>query len=823
MPIAHSKRTLPVLVTCAVVLALICVAVAVVAAVRAASPSPLALLGGLLLVFAGVRLHLPIRLGSQRVELAWGEAGLILALAMVPSPWVVLLTPIAVAINFGLRRLAAVKILFNAATYTAAAGAAAGILAVAGASRPFSEAELPVLAVAGAAAGIVTYLAVAAVIATVQQMPLLATWRASPALQLLTLGGNLTVGVGVVELARYNLWAVVALPVVALCLHQGYEGRVRGHQEREAGQQHAAAVGRLTKDLDEPGVLRRATEDACALADADVVEVELPAHGEVPAVLYRFLRRGEPWTGDPAAAPALPARVVAEFPVPTDDGAGDGRLRAWLIGGAPDLRLGEFKETALRSLAEHAGAAVRNARIHALQTYHATHDRLTRLPARSLLVERIEAPLRAGIQAGGWNPVALLVIDVTGYGEIVRTLGHDVAEELLVRTARRLEIAADGDEFVAHVGTDTFGIYLPATSGPAHVRDRALRLLAAVRKPILLDTTDLPTTQVTLAATAGAAYSLTPIGSGTELLRQASVALDRARATNIDLDFYDPAVDEMGGPAAIVLRSELRAALDGNQLDLHYQPILHLPSGAPVAMEALLRWQHPTKGLLYAGEFMTVLEHSPDHARFVAWQLDRALTARRTWGERNLPVSINFAARCLLDRRFPDQVAMALRRVGMPGDQLMVEIDETAVLTQFGLVGDVLIELRLLGVRIAIDNLGTGTSSLFGLLKVPATHVKVDGHFVRQMLIDPEAMAVVGMGLDLGRRADLQFVATGVNADEQIAALRQRGCDTAQGPLLVRPLLADEIPRYLALAPEVREIPRGDIVALDSRRRSPAP
>jgi diguanylate cyclase (GGDEF)-like protein len=495
----------------------------------------------------------------------------------------------------------------------------------------------------------------------------------------------------------------------------------------------------------------------------------------------------------------------------------------WLASTAPDIRLGQGEEAALRSLATYTGAAISNARLHAQQTYYATHDRLTKLPARPLLVEQIEAAVRSGVSADDCEPVALVLIDVTGYGELQRTLGHDVAEDLLVRTARRLETAAADGEYVAHVGADNFAVYLRAAVSPAHVRSRALWLITAVTRAIRLGTTDLPTTQVSLRAVAGVAYSTVPVASGTELLRQASVALEHARASNIDLEFYDPADDELGGPAAIVLRSELHAALEENQLHLHYQPIIHLPSGAPVGLEALLRWYHPTKGLLFGAQFMPVLERSPDHAQFVAWQLERALATRRRCGDRDLPVSVNLAARCLLDDRFPDQVAAALSDADVPAHQLMLEIDESdPLLTQAELVNEVLTQLRLRGVKIAIDRLGTGASSLMGLLKVPATHVKVDTYFVRHMLVDPEAAAVVGLGLDLGRHADLQLIATGVNADEQVAALRRRGCDIAQGPHLMHPLLADELPAYLARAPEA-PVSAGNVVSLDSHRRGPSP
>jgi diguanylate cyclase len=828
MTLARSPRALPLLIGSSVVIAAVCLAVAATAALQSTPPSVMAVAECLALLFLGVRFHLPLRLGAERVELSWSELGFLLGFALVPQPWLVLLTPLAVTASWVQRRRAPIKTVYTVASYSIAAAGAASVLALAHVGRPFVGTELLWLLAAGAVAGVITYLTVAAVIAVVQDVPLLATWRAAAGLQLLTLGGNLCVAVGVlVLLDRYGPWAATIVPVAVLTVHLANELRLRAGQERDAGQRHAAAVGRLTEDLDEPGVLQRATVDACALADVDVVEVEIPGHGRSSAVLYRYSRLGcETWMGNPAAAPPLPARVVIDLSVPTDDGAPDGTLRAWLMGGGPELRLGQFQESALRSLAEHAGAAVRNARIHARQTYYATHDQLTGLPARSLLIEHMRVPFRASVESSEkWEPVAFLIISLTGYGDITRTLGHDIAEDLLVRTARRLQDAAVGDEYVTRVDAANFGVFLPSAIDPTHVRSRALHLLAEVAVPFQLDTTDLAedlrSTQVTLDAAAGAAYFPTPVGSGTELLRQASVALEQARAANISLDFYNPGADMLGGPAAIVLTSELRAGLKDNQFDLHYQPIVHLPSGAPVGMEGLVRWHHPTKGLLYGGQFMTVLEHSPDHARFVAWQLDRALHTRQSWGERDLPISINLAARCLLDRRFPDQVADALHRAGIPGDQLMFEFAESAVLTQLGLVGDVLVQLRKLGIQIAIDNLGTGTSALFGLLNMPATHVKVDGHFVRQMLVDPEAAAVVGMGLDLGRRADLQFVATGVNSAELTTALRQRGCDIAQGPYLVRPMLADQLPAYLASAPEAPVVSVDAVVSLDSRRRTP--
>src|SRR5829696_6980117 len=208
MTAGRSPRGLLLLIGAAVAAASVCLVTAAVAAAMMPVPSLLLLVGCLSLLLAGVRFHLPIRLGAQRVELSWSEAGFMLAFAVAPAPWVVLLTPVAVGLSLAQRRFAPVKTVYNSASYTAAAGSAAAVLTATGVSRPLAGSELLVLTVAGAAAGLITYLAVAAVVAVVQDVPLLATWRESAGLQALTLAGNLGLAVGVLVLARYQLWAV---------------------------------------------------------------------------------------------------------------------------------------------------------------------------------------------------------------------------------------------------------------------------------------------------------------------------------------------------------------------------------------------------------------------------------------------------------------------------------------------------------------------------------------------------------------------------------------------------------------------------------------
>ena len=816
MTLVRPTRRLPVLVGSAAALATACLAVASWAAARSPLPDPWLMLGCLLLLAGGIRIHLSMRLGAERVELAWGEASLVVALAFMPAPWVVLLTAPAILLCLADRRLPLVKMIYNVASYTMAAAAAAAIVAAADVALPLSADELLVLASAGTLAGLVTYLAVASVIAVVQDVSLLATWRVSAGLQALTLAGNLGVAVGVLILIQRDWRLVAVVPLIVLTLHQSYEARFRGRSERKAGQRKSVAVSNLTADLDEFGVIRRAAEEIRALLIADAVEIEIPAGDGAPSRLYRQHRKAGAWTGRPDDAPSLPARLVARVPIASDGQSPVGELRVWLAAASTDLRLSDWDEEALSILAATTAAALTNARVHALQTHHATHDRLTSLPVRTVLLDRVRDSARAQ-SCHGLSPVALILVDLSGYRDIVRSLGHDTAEHLLARTADQLGGTVSEDEFLAHIGADDFGVYLDRAGDPAHVHARAAALLKAVAEPYRIDAGT-----VQLHAAAGVAYSPTAVLSGAELLRQAVFALDHARQDDVPVKFYEPGADLLGGPAAMVLTSELHAAIEYQQLYLEYQPILALPSQAPIAVEALLRWLHPTRGMLYPLEFMAVLEHSPDHGRFVAWQLEQALAARACWGfDRDMPVSVNLAFRCLLDRSFPDEVAAALDRAGVPGDQLMLEFGESDSLTGGVPVTEALEELRDFGVRIAIDRFGGGTSSLTGLLKLPATHLKIDPEFIHGA-IDRDQVAVVSLAVELARQSNLQVIAIGVPSEEHVDALVKLGCNAGQGRHLAVPMSARMIGEYLPTAPTL-PAPDADVITLDRRRRITTP
>jgi EAL domain-containing protein (putative c-di-GMP-specific phosphodiesterase class I) len=242
--------------------------------------------------------------------------------------------------------------------------------------------------------------------------------------------------------------------------------------------------------------------------------------------------------------------------------------------------------------------------------------------------------------------------------------------------------------------------------------------------------------------------------------------------------------------------AEFRDALVAtDQLVLALQPAVDLATGAPTGVEALTRWQHPRRGPLLPGDFVRAVEHSELLGPFTRYVLDHSLAAAATWSAAglDLPVSVNVAARSLLDTAFPGQVADALRRHGTPPQQLVLEITETVAVSEQPIVDDVVAALREIGVQLSIDDFGTGYSSLAFLDRMPVDELKVDRSFVAGMADSSRSAAIVRFTVELGRRLDLRVVAEGVETADQRAALLELGCASAQGYHFCKPLPPDKI------------------------------
>ena len=732
-----------------------------------------------LFVLAGLA-SFSMRFGSHKVLFWWSEVAVVVSLMMLPLGWVVLATAFGAAAKALRRRHQPLKAVFNAALDIAAVGFVVALLSLSG-WAPLQVTEIGDLVAVIAAALIysqLTEVCTALVIGLSQGRSPLAIYRAGLTINLVSQAGNMAAAGLAVVLVRVDPRVMLVLPPLLFCLQQAYEARLRGRDERESWQGLLDATRSLA-DLDERVVLARATAEATRLFGADRAEVEL-----VSDRLVRGDEHGVGYDGPIAAAPANEAAATVERPV-GPDAAPLGLLR--LCFAAP-VSLNDREQAMLGAVAAELHSALVNAGRHATAQHEATHDPLTDLLNRAGLQVQGRAALAE--TAAARVDAAVLLIDISGFREIVDTLGHAAGDAVLVHTARRLEDALLPGELVARLEGDEFAVLLPKLTDPAQASHRADALLGAVASPAVVGGTALSLTSV-----AGIAYAPRGQEELPELLRQAGVALHAVHSTVGRIDFYAPERD-MRSVSRLVLASELRSALhEMDQIELLYQPIVDLNTGEALAAEALVRWYHPTRGPLTLEEFLPVVEHAgllPDLTRRV---LDSALGCAADWTRQgsDVPVAINVSPRTLLDRDFPGEVAAALSRHRVPAGRLTLEITETSVVSHLAVVDGVLEELRDLGVRLALDDFGTGWSSLSHLARLPVHEVKIAGAFTERLLSSPQASAVVRGTLEIARALDLRVVAEGVTGAIQRATLISLGCHAGQGDHFFPPLPADRI------------------------------
>jgi diguanylate cyclase len=765
------------------------VAVAAVAAVGVSLPLALAgpapvwwQFAACAVLFALVSIAwLPMRVGSQLVLVGWTEAAALVGLALLPPAWVVPAIAAGCAAEFLRSRGKRVKAIYNASMDIVAA--AVVVLLVAGLTAPpldpFRPADLAALVLGAVVFSQLTEIGTAAVVGLSQQRSPWSVYRGALGINLLSDAGNVAAALLTVALVHVDERILLVLPPLLFCLRLAYESRLRGREERESWQGLLEA-SRSLSDLDERVVLARAVGEATRLFGADVAEVELHDGRLVRGSADGVVHDGP---ADTAAARDATGTVV-ERPI-GPDAAPLGVLRLCFAASVP---LSDREQAMLGALAAELHSAMTNAARHATARHEATHDALTGLLNRQGLLAEGHEPLAEADAAEVDS--AVLLVHIRGFREIADTLGHAAGDAVLRHAARRLEAALMPGELAARLDADEFAVLLPKLTDPTQASHRADALLGAVASPA-----EIAGARLALSGVAGIAYS--PRGSVPfdELLRQAGVALHGVQAGVGRIDFYAPERD-VRSVSRLVLASELRSALrDMDQLDLAYQPILDLHSGEAIAAEALVRWEHPSRGLLMPEEFLPVVEHAgllPDLTRRV---LDIALSSAADWNRQGIsvPVAINVSPRSLLDGDFPGEVAAALSRHRVPAAGLCLEITETSVVSHLTVVDRVLDELRDLGVRLALDDFGTGWSSLSHLARLPVHEVKIAATFTERLLSSPQAAAVVRGTLEIARALDLRAVAEGVTGAIQRATLISLGCHAGQGDHFFPPLPADRI------------------------------
>jgi diguanylate cyclase (GGDEF)-like protein len=437
-----------------------------------------------------------------------------------------------------------------------------------------------------------------------------------------------------------------------------------------------------------------------------------------------------------------------------------------------------------------AGAS-RKLRDEARRNEHlALHDTLTDLPNRSLFHDRLDQAIRAA--ARGRSTGAVLVLDFDYFQEVNDTLGHDAGDRLLVESARRLQAVVRSTDTVARLGGDEFGVLLPEVSDLAGATLVVEQVQSALKLPVVLEGIS-----VEAASSVGIALFPEHGSSPGELLQRADVAMHHAKLEQAGFAVYTPDGDR-NSPRRLALLSDLRRALEENELVVHYQPIVDVESGRVTTVEALVRWAHPELGLVAPNEFIPLAERTGLIREVTVHVLDAALHQLACWHRDGVEVglSVNLSARNLLDRHLPATVGQLLERHSVPSAHLQLELTENTIMRDPTRSLCVLTELRELGASLAIDDFGTGYSSLSRLKHLPVTQLKIDRSFVLHMSTDESDARIVQSTIDLGRNLGLRVVAEGVENEAVLAELAALGCQEAQGFHFSRPLPAGDYTRW---------------------------
>ncbi len=450
-----------------------------------------------------------------------------------------------------------------------------------------------------------------------------------------------------------------------------------------------------------------------------------------------------------------------------------------------------FAIAMIQDITQHKEAEAALLSQAALNEHQALHDALTGLANRTLFNTRICHAVNPRRRTD--SRCAIVVVDLDGFKEINDSLGHAAGDELLVELRRRLESALRTSDTVARLGGDEFGILLPEIRTRADVLHAMERIKAAIEEPVALQ-------GLSLSLEASIGIALYP-GDGEDvetLLRCADAAMYHAKDEKSGWAFYDASRIRHGTPR-VTLMGELRRALDRRELVLYYQPKAALADGEVHAVEALLRWQHPDRGLVPPDEFIPMAQQTSLIKPLTLYVVDAALRQCQAWCSDGLrlAIAVNLSARNLVDGGFPNQVAGLLERWEIEPDLLEFEITESAMLTDPGRTKLILEQLAGMGIRLSIDDFGTGYSSLAYLKRLPVNEIKVDRSFVMNMDKDEDDATIVRSTIDLGRNLGLDVVAEGVENEHVWNRLRALGCTSAQGHYLSRPVPASELQAWL--------------------------
>ena len=538
-------------------------------------------------------------------------------------------------------------------------------------------------------------------------------------------------------------------------------------------------AGLRLRDSEEPDML---ILHASVGVPADVVRqvwrVPVGRAGAAGAALMRndvVVMEGYP--SDPARVPELATGGVASaMAAPVHD---NGVVVGSLVVASSRPRAYTARDRAvLRHFADHVSLAVSDHQTRA-KMYAAYHDFLTGLASRALFMERLHHAVTGD---GSDSGPAVLFVDLDRFKCVNDTLGHAAGDALLVEVAERLRTCVAPGDVPARLGGDEFAVLLLSGRQEQAVAT-ARRIIAALRRPFVVSGRE-----VFVNASVGIS-SGSDGHTGEDLVRNADLAMYEAKKNGKGrYEIFRPDM-QARRLRTVGLEADLHRALERDELVLQYQPVVDLVSGNVAAVEALVRWRHPERGLVLPGDFVPLAEETGLIVPVGAWVLREACRQAVAWRTgTELTVSVNLSARELQEPQLATAVARTLREAGLPAGRLVLEITESLLLSDTANSVAQLRRLKALGVRLAIDDFGTGYSSLAYLRQFPVDILKIDRSFLAEIVTDPRASALVQAIVELGRTMGLMTVAEGIEDGQQLSELRRAGCQLGQGYYFSRPL-----------------------------------
>ena len=424
--------------------------------------------------------------------------------------------------------------------------------------------------------------------------------------------------------------------------------------------------------------------------------------------------------------------------------------------------------------------------------HEATHDKVTDIPNRILLRDRLEQSIQTAIRQK--TSIGLIILDIDNFKEINDTLGHYSGDRLLKQVVSRLKGLVRKSDTLARVGPDEFAVVLNMVENKESIIRVVEKIQKLFLKPFALETLNLEV-QVSIGGT------LSPDdGSDVDtLIQRTDLTLYAAKKDPAKFLLYSDQLDNRS-PDRLTLMGELRHAIEKDELVLHFQPQVDLASQEIIGVEALVRWEHPRHGFMPPDEFIPMAERTGLIRPLTLWVLHRALKETENWHAKGhkLSIAVNFSPGTFLDEELPNTVIGLLSLYDVPPAYLIFEITEGTMIKDPAMALDIMKRLSNMGIRISIDDFGTGYSSLAYLKKMPAAEVKIDRSFVMDMLENNSDEVIVKSIIDLGHNLSLNVVAEGVEDAKTADKILTNGCDILQGYYISKPVNADTLTQWLS-------------------------